>query len=136
MRVIHCDGSAEAVRELDGALHAVLAGGAAVAPLTTGAAPPPRDPDPGQVVVTNSPGSAVPAGGCWRCQRSTLPDCRCWSGQRGLRGRPARPGVRRVGHHRGGRRSSCSMRYRCAAWANSTAAPSGPCSPCGIAEHS
>jgi hypothetical protein len=44
MRVIHCDGSAEAVRELDGALHAVLAGGAAVAPLTTGAVPPPRDP--------------------------------------------------------------------------------------------
>ncbi|MGH3886613.1 MAG: o-succinylbenzoate--CoA ligase [Pseudonocardiaceae bacterium] len=57
MRVIHCDGSPGAVRELDGALHAVLAGGEAVAPLATGAAPPSRDPGPGQVVVTTS-GSA------------------------------------------------------------------------------
>jgi O-succinylbenzoic acid--CoA ligase len=60
MRVIHCDGSAEAVRELDGALHAVLAGGAAVTPLTTGAAPPPRDPGPGQVVVTTSGSTGKP----------------------------------------------------------------------------
>jgi o-succinylbenzoate---CoA ligase len=60
MRVIHCDGSAEAVRELDGALHAVLAGGAAMAPLTTGAVPPPRDPGPGQVVVTTSGSTGKP----------------------------------------------------------------------------
>lgn len=60
MRVIHCDGSPEAVRELDGALHAVLAGGAAVAPLTTGAVPPPRDPGPGQVVVTTSGSTGKP----------------------------------------------------------------------------
>ncbi|MGH3883992.1 MAG: o-succinylbenzoate--CoA ligase [Pseudonocardiaceae bacterium] len=60
MRVIHCDGAPEAVRELDGALHAVLAGGEAVAPLTIGAAPPPRDPGPGQVVVSTSGSTGQP----------------------------------------------------------------------------
>jgi O-succinylbenzoic acid--CoA ligase len=60
MRVIHCDGSPEAVRELDGALHAVLAGGEAVAPLTIGAVSPPRDPGPGQVVVTTSGSTGQP----------------------------------------------------------------------------
>jgi o-succinylbenzoate---CoA ligase len=60
MRVIHCDGSPEVVWELDGALRAVLAGGEAVAPLTTGAAPPPRDPGPGQVAVTTSGSTGQP----------------------------------------------------------------------------
>lgn len=38
MRVIHCDESTAAVRELDAALRAVLDGGAALAPLAPGRA--------------------------------------------------------------------------------------------------
>ncbi|MFZ2118998.1 MAG: o-succinylbenzoate--CoA ligase [Pseudonocardiaceae bacterium] len=54
MRVIHCHGSPEAVWELDAALHAVLAGGEAVAPLGPGQAISPRDPGPGQAVLCTS----------------------------------------------------------------------------------
>ncbi|PZS22604.1 MAG: AMP-dependent synthetase [Pseudonocardiales bacterium] len=54
MRVIHCDGSPESVWELDAALHAMLAGGDAVAPLGPGQATPPRDPGPGQAVLGTS----------------------------------------------------------------------------------
>ncbi len=60
MRVIRCDGSLEAVRELDGALHAALAGGAAVIPLACEQPPPPHDPGPGQVVVTTSGSTGDP----------------------------------------------------------------------------
>ncbi|MGH3900466.1 MAG: o-succinylbenzoate--CoA ligase [Pseudonocardiaceae bacterium] len=60
MRVIHCDGSPEAVWELDAALHAVRDGGEAVAPLGSEQAPPPRDPGPGQVVVTTSGSTGDP----------------------------------------------------------------------------
>lgn len=52
--MIHCDGSPESVWELDAALHAMLAGGDAVAPLGPGAAIPPRDPGPGQAVLGTS----------------------------------------------------------------------------------
>ena len=54
MRVIHCDGSPEAVWELDAALRAMLAGGEAVAPVGPGPAIPPRDPGPGQAVLGTS----------------------------------------------------------------------------------
>lgn len=54
MRVVHCDGSPEAVRALDVALHAVLAGGESVAPAGPGQAVPPRDPGPGQVILGTS----------------------------------------------------------------------------------
>ncbi len=54
MRVIHCDGSPEVVRELDTALRAALTGGEAVAPLGSGQEIPPRDPGPGQVVLATS----------------------------------------------------------------------------------
>ncbi|HET9254816.1 MAG TPA: AMP-binding protein [Pseudonocardiaceae bacterium] len=57
VRVIRCDGSPEAVGELDGALRAMLAGGEAVVPLGPGQEPPPEDPGPGQAVVGTS-GSA------------------------------------------------------------------------------
>ncbi|MGH3587692.1 MAG: AMP-dependent synthetase, partial [Pseudonocardia sp.] len=60
MRVIRCDGSPGAVWELAAALQSVLAGGEAVAPLTIGAAPPPRDPGPGQVVVSTSGSTGQP----------------------------------------------------------------------------
>jgi O-succinylbenzoic acid--CoA ligase len=42
------------VWELDAAVHAMLAGGEAVAPLGPGQPIPPRDPGPGQVVITTS----------------------------------------------------------------------------------
>ena len=58
--MIHCDGSPEAVRELDAALHAVCNGGEAVAPLGSEQLPPPRDPGPGQVVVTTSGSTGGP----------------------------------------------------------------------------
>ncbi len=54
MRVIHCDGSPEAVWELDAALRAMLAGGEAVAPVGPGLAIPARDPGPGQAVLGTS----------------------------------------------------------------------------------
>lgn len=54
MRVIRCDGSPEAIWELDAALRAMLAGGEAVTPLGPGQAAPPRDPGPGQVVLGTS----------------------------------------------------------------------------------
>lgn len=60
MRVIHLDGSVEAVWELDAALHAMLAGGEAVAPLGPGQAIPPRDPGPGQVVLGTSGSTGPP----------------------------------------------------------------------------
>ncbi|MDQ4020629.1 MAG: o-succinylbenzoate--CoA ligase [Actinomycetota bacterium] len=60
MRVIHCDGSPEAVRELHGALRAVLAGGESVAPLGCEQPPPPLDPGPGQVLVTTSGSTGKP----------------------------------------------------------------------------
>lgn len=54
MRVIRCDGSPEAVGELDAAVRAMLAGGEAVAPLEPGQATPPRDPGSGQIVLGTS----------------------------------------------------------------------------------
>ncbi len=60
MRVIHCDGSPEAIRELDAALQAALTGGEAVAPLDCEQPPPPRDPGPGQVVLTTSGSTGTP----------------------------------------------------------------------------
>ncbi|HEY2762724.1 MAG TPA: o-succinylbenzoate--CoA ligase [Pseudonocardiaceae bacterium] len=60
MRVIRCDGSPAAVRELTAAVRAVLDGGEALAPVGPGQAPPPRDPGPGQVVVTTSGSTAQP----------------------------------------------------------------------------
>jgi O-succinylbenzoic acid--CoA ligase len=54
MRVIHCDGSPETIWELDAALHAMLEGGDAVAPLGPGPAVPSRDPGPGQAVLGTS----------------------------------------------------------------------------------
>ncbi|MGH3787856.1 MAG: o-succinylbenzoate--CoA ligase [Pseudonocardiaceae bacterium] len=54
MRVIRCDGSPEAIWELDAALHAMLGGGEAVVPLGPEQRHPPRDPGPGQVVMTTS----------------------------------------------------------------------------------
>src|SRR5256885_1249764 len=46
MRVIHCDGSPEAVRDLDAAVRAMLAGGEAVAPVG------PRQPRPAPEPLT------------------------------------------------------------------------------------
>jgi O-succinylbenzoic acid--CoA ligase len=60
MRVIHCDGSPAAVRELDGAVRDVLAGGEALAPLGPGQQAPPTDPGPGHVVVTTSGSTGRP----------------------------------------------------------------------------
>lgn len=60
MWMIHLDGSLEAVWELDAALHAMLAGGEAVAPLGPGQAIPPRDPGPGQVVLGTSGSTGQP----------------------------------------------------------------------------
>jgi O-succinylbenzoic acid--CoA ligase len=54
MRVIHCDGTPEAVGELDAALHTMLAGGVTVAPVGPGQQSPPRDPGPGQAVLGTS----------------------------------------------------------------------------------
>ncbi|MGH3599273.1 MAG: AMP-binding protein, partial [Pseudonocardiaceae bacterium] len=54
MRVIRCDGSPEAVGDLDAAVRAMLAGGKAVAPLGPGQATPPPDPGPGQIVLGTS----------------------------------------------------------------------------------
>ncbi|MGH3940868.1 MAG: o-succinylbenzoate--CoA ligase [Pseudonocardiaceae bacterium] len=66
MRVIHCDGSPSAVRELDAALRAAMAGGPALAPLAPGQPPPPRDPGPGQVVVATSGSDGGATGAQWR----------------------------------------------------------------------
>ncbi|HEX8760301.1 MAG TPA: o-succinylbenzoate--CoA ligase [Pseudonocardiaceae bacterium] len=60
MRVIHCDGSTESVRELDTALRAALTGGEAVVPLGCEQPPPPRDPGPGQIVLTTSGSTGTP----------------------------------------------------------------------------
>jgi O-succinylbenzoic acid--CoA ligase len=60
MRLIHCDGSPEAVEELAAALHAMLAGGEAVAVVKPGHAIPPWDPGPGQVVLTTSGSTGPP----------------------------------------------------------------------------
>ncbi len=60
VRVIRCDGAPEAVWELDAALDAVCNGGEAVAPLGSEQPPPPRDPGPGQVVVTTSGSTGQP----------------------------------------------------------------------------
>ncbi|HEY3896240.1 MAG TPA: o-succinylbenzoate--CoA ligase [Pseudonocardiaceae bacterium] len=54
MRVIRCDGSPEAVGDLDAAVRAMLAGGEAVAPLGAGQATPPQDPGPGRIVLGTS----------------------------------------------------------------------------------
>ncbi len=59
MRVIRCDGSSEAVRDLDGAVRAMLAGGEAVVPLGPGQAPPLQDPGTGQAVVGTSGSSGT-----------------------------------------------------------------------------
>ncbi|MBV9142875.1 MAG: AMP-binding protein [Pseudonocardiales bacterium] len=60
MRVIRLDGSVAAVWELDAALHAMLAGGEAVAPLGPGQPIPPRDPGPGQIVLGTSGSTGQP----------------------------------------------------------------------------
>jgi o-succinylbenzoate---CoA ligase len=60
VRVIHCDGSPEVIRELDAALRAALTGGEAVAPLSCEQPPPPRDPGPGEVVLTTSGSTGTP----------------------------------------------------------------------------
>jgi o-succinylbenzoate---CoA ligase len=60
VRVIHLDGAVETVWELDAALQAMLAGGEAVAPLGPGQAIPPRDPGPGQVVLSTSGSTGQP----------------------------------------------------------------------------
>jgi O-succinylbenzoic acid--CoA ligase len=52
--LIHCDGSPEAVWELDAALRAMLVGGEAVASLGPGQAIPPRDPGPRKAVLGTS----------------------------------------------------------------------------------
>ncbi len=59
VRVIRCDGSPEAISELEAALRAMLAGGQAVAPVGTGQEVPPGDPGPGQVVLGTSGSSGV-----------------------------------------------------------------------------
>lgn len=59
MRVIHCDGSPAAVRGLDVAVQAMLAGGEAVVPLGPGQARPPRDPGAGQAVLGTSGSSGA-----------------------------------------------------------------------------
>ncbi|MDQ4105321.1 MAG: o-succinylbenzoate--CoA ligase [Actinomycetota bacterium] len=60
MRVIRCDGSPGAIRELHAALCAMLGGGEAVVPLGPGQPPPPRDPGPGQVVMATSGSTGQP----------------------------------------------------------------------------
>jgi o-succinylbenzoate---CoA ligase len=60
MRVIHCDGSPEAVRDLAAAVRAMLAGGEAVAPVALGQTGPPRDPGTGQAVLRTSGSSGAP----------------------------------------------------------------------------
>ena len=60
MRLIHCDGSPEAVRDLDAAARAMLAGGEAVAPVGPGQARPPRDPGAGQAILGTSGSSGAP----------------------------------------------------------------------------
>ncbi|HEU0090084.1 MAG TPA: AMP-binding protein, partial [Pseudonocardiaceae bacterium] len=60
MRVVRCDGSPEAVSELDAALRIALDGGAALAPVAPGQAPPFRDPGPGQVALTTSGATGQP----------------------------------------------------------------------------
>ena len=64
MRVIRCDGSPAAVRELDAALRAALAGGEALAPVGRTDPAPARDPGPGQAVVTTSGSSGQPKQVC------------------------------------------------------------------------
>lgn len=60
MRVIHCDGSPEAVREFDAAVRAMVAGGEAVAPMGAPAQPrPARDPGAGQAVLGTSGSSGM-----------------------------------------------------------------------------
>jgi o-succinylbenzoate---CoA ligase len=54
VRLIHCDGSPEAVWELDATLRAMLVGGEAVAPLGPGQAIPPGDPGPRKAVLGTS----------------------------------------------------------------------------------
>ncbi|MGH3924774.1 MAG: hypothetical protein ACRDTT_18260, partial [Pseudonocardiaceae bacterium] len=58
--MIRCDGSPEAVAELDVALRAVLDGGAALVPLGPGVPPPARDPGAGQDVMATSGSTAQP----------------------------------------------------------------------------
>jgi O-succinylbenzoic acid--CoA ligase len=60
MRLIHCDGSPEAVRDLDAAVREMLAGGEAVAPVGLGQAEPPRDPGTGQAVLSTSGSAGAP----------------------------------------------------------------------------
>lgn len=60
MRVIHLDGSVAAVWELDAALHSMLAGGEAVAPVGPGQPIPPRDPGPGAAVLGTSGSTGQP----------------------------------------------------------------------------
>ncbi len=54
MRLIRCDGSPEAIWELEAALNAMLGGNEAVVPLGPGSPSPPRDPGPGQALMTTS----------------------------------------------------------------------------------
>jgi O-succinylbenzoic acid--CoA ligase len=60
VRVIRCDGSPEAVGELDAALRTMLAGGESVVPAGPGQAIPPRDPGPGQAVLGTSGSTGAP----------------------------------------------------------------------------
>ncbi|MGH3718176.1 MAG: o-succinylbenzoate--CoA ligase [Pseudonocardiaceae bacterium] len=64
MRVIRCDGSREAVWELDAALRATLAGGEAVVPLGPRQPLPPADPGAGHVVLRTSGSTGRPK---WVC---------------------------------------------------------------------
>lgn len=59
MRLIHCDGSPGAARDLDVAMQAMLAGGEAVAPLGPEQAHPPWDPGAGQAVLGTSGSSGA-----------------------------------------------------------------------------
>ena len=59
MRVIQCDGSPGAVRELDAAIQAMLAGSEAVAPLGLQQARPPRDPGAGHAILGTSGSSGA-----------------------------------------------------------------------------
>ncbi len=59
VRVIRCDGSPEAVWELDAALRVMLAGGVAVAPVGTGQEVPSGDPGPGTLVLGTSGSSGA-----------------------------------------------------------------------------
>jgi o-succinylbenzoate---CoA ligase len=60
VRVIHLDGSVAAVWELDAALHSMLAGGQAVAPVGPGQPIPPRDPGAGAAVLGTSGSTGQP----------------------------------------------------------------------------